>query len=122
MHVTPGVYNVSGRCRTCGSDLDLQVWLPAPVYRLAMRLIPTGRIAFGSQFEMFINNSDDPDRIAVAALHNSRIQRGWDNDTFAAYSQAKAGIAHLNGKARKVAKATLAEQFGLNSVVYTYAL
>jgi len=122
MYVNPGVYNVSGRCRTSGSDLDVQVWLPASVYQFAMRLVPTGRIAFGEQFELFVNNSDNPDRIAVAALHNSRLQRGWDNATFAAYSNAKAGIAHLNGKARKVAKATLAEQFGLNSMVYTYAL
>ncbi len=122
MYVEPGVYNVSGRCRTSGSDLDVQVWLPASLYRFVMRLVPTGRIAFGEQFELFVNNSDDPDRIAVAALHNSRLQRGWDNATFAAYSNAKAGIAHLNGKVRKAAKATLVEQFGLNSVAYFYAL
>jgi len=108
-----GIYNVSGRCKTAHSDIDVQVWLPS----WAARLMPK-RIAFGESFEVFFNDVSRPDQMALVAYNNSLVQKHWDEVTFAAYAAKKAQIAHLQGKERKAAKATLAVQFGLNPAVY----
>ncbi len=51
-----GIYNVSVRCKTAHSDIDIQVWLPS----WAAKLMPK-RIAFGESLEVFFNDVSRPE-------------------------------------------------------------
>ncbi len=126
-----GLYNVSGRSRTSGSDTDLQLWLPGWAFRAATFVFSAfGKAEYcfatyhfgGERVELFVLDANRPERKALAALHNSKAQRSWDEVTLAAYTAEKESIAHLRGHARKAAKAQLAVKYGLDPIVYLQSL
>ena len=122
-----GLYNVSGRSRTSGSDTDLQLWLPGWAFEAAtfvFKALGVSEYCFatyhfgGECVELFVLDANRPERKALAALHNSKVQQAWDEATFAAYTAEKESVAHLRGHARKAAKAQLAVKYGLDPIVY----
>jgi hypothetical protein len=126
-----GLYNVSGRSRTSGSDTDLQLWLPGWAFQAAtfvFKVLGLSEYCFatyhfgGERVELFILDANRPERKALAALHNSKTQQAWDEATFTAYTAEKGTIAHLRGLARKAAKAQLAVKYGLDPIVYLQSL
>ena len=125
------LYNVSGRSRTSGSDTDLQMWLPGWAFQAATFVFSAfGKAGYcfatyhfgGEHVELFVLDANRPERKALAALHNSKVQRSWDEAAFAACTTEKESITHLRGHARKAAKAQLAAKYGLDPIVYLQSL
>jgi hypothetical protein len=117
-----GVQNVSSPFAVKGSDVDLQ-WqndlATSIVKLLGWKEVRPGVYRAESIWlntEIFVCRLDTIDAINEAVLSNLRTMRNWSAEIKAAYMAAKQAIEDLIGKARKLAKAKLAELFNLIDV------
>ena len=120
--------NVSSPFRTAGSDVDLELWLSATLFEIAVAVLDTlgiggykrartYRLSFG-MVELFLIDASAPDEVTLALQSNLRTMRGWNDTTAPLYAEWKETLSSLRGSERKAAKAAVARMFGLNPIVY----